>query len=135
MNNDYELRKILTKSKTIATVGFSSNPQRPGYYVPEYLLNQGYHVIPVNPSLQEILGQKAYPDLLSVPEPVDVVQIFRPPDQVPAVVDQAIQIGAKAVWMQIGAVNQEAAQKAADAGLTVVTDRCMMVEHKRLVGT
>ena len=132
--NDYELRNILIKSKTIATVGFSKDPKRPGYYVPRYMMDKGYHVIPVNPSIQEILGQKAFPDLLSIPEPVDMVQIFRPPAEVPAVVDQAIQIGAHVIWMQIGAVNPQAAQKASDAGLAVVTDLCLMIEHKRLVG-
>jgi predicted CoA-binding protein len=132
--NDYELRKILINSKAIATVGFSQDPKKPGYYVPQYMMDKGYHVIPVNPSFQEILGQKAYPDLLSIPEPVDIVQIFRPPAEVPAVVDQAIQKGARVIWMQIGAVNPEAAQKAIDAGLVVVTDLCMMIEHKRLVG-
>lgn len=132
--NDYELRKILIESKTIATVGFSNNPKKPGYYVPRYMMDKGYHVIPVNPSFQEILGQKAYPDLLSIPEPVDMVQIFRPPAEVPAVVDQAIQIKAQVIWMQIGAVNPQAAQRASDAGLAVVTDLCIMIEHKRLVG-
>ena len=132
--NDDALRKILTDSRTIATVGFSNNPKKPGYYVPQYMMDKGYRVIPVNPSIQEILGQKAYPDLLSIPEPVDMVQIFRAPSEVPAVVEQAIQIGAKVIWMQIGAVNPQAAQRASDAGLAVVTDLCIMIEHKRLVG-
>ncbi len=132
--NDYELRNILINSKTIATVGFSKDPKRPGYYVPRYMMDKGYRVIPVNPSIQEILGQKAFPDLLSIPEPVDMVQIFRPPAEVPPVVDQAIQIGAHVIWMQIGAVNPQAAQRASDAGLAVVTDLCLMIEHKRLVG-
>lgn len=131
--NDDALRKILTDSRTIATVGFSNNPKKPGYYVPQYMMVKGYRVIPVNPSIQEILGQKAYPDLLSIPEPVDIVQIFRAPPEVPAVVEQAIQIGAKVIWMQIGAVNPEAGQRASDAGLAVVMDRCLMIEHKRLV--
>lgn len=131
--NDDALRKILIDSRTIATVGFSNNPKKPGYYVPQYMMDKGYRVIPVNPSIQEILGQKAYPDLLSIPEPVDMVQIFRAPSEVPAVVEQAIQIGAKVIWMQIGAVNPEAGQRASDAGLAVVMDRCLMIEHKRLV--
>jgi predicted CoA-binding protein len=132
--NDYELRKIFEISKTIATVGFSTNPERPGYYVPQYLMEHGFQVIPVNPSITEILGQKAYADLTKIPEKIDVVQIFRPPEAVPAIVDQAIQIGARVVWMQLGAANEEAAQRARDAGLTVVMDRCMMVEHRRLIG-
>lgn len=131
--NDDALRKTLIDSRTIATVGFSNNPKKPGYYVPQYMMDKGYRVIPVNPSIQEILGQKAYPDLLSIPEPVDMVQIFRAPSEVPAVVEQAIQIGAKVIWMQIGAVNPEAGQRASDAGLAVVMDRCLMIEHKRLV--
>ncbi len=120
--------------RTIATVGFSTNPSRPGYYVPEYLMLKGYRVIPVNPTIQDALGQKAYPDLLSVPDRVDVVQIFRRPEDVPAIVEQAIKIGAKVIWMQIGATNPEAVKTAQAAGLGVVTDKCMMVEHKRLLG-
>lgn len=133
--NDSQLRQILSGSHTIATVGFSSNPDRAGYYVPEYLLEQGYHVIPVNPTLKNVLGQKAYPDLLAVPERVDIVQIFRAPEEVPAVVEQAIQIGAKVVWMQPGAGNRKAAKRAQEAGLSAVVDRCMMVEHNRLIGS
>lgn len=120
--------------RTIATVGFSTNPERPGYYVPEYLISKGYHVIPVNPMIQEVLGQKAYPDLLSVPEKVDVVQIFRRPEDVPAIVEQAIKIDARVVWMQLGVQNADAAKVAEAAGLQVVMDKCMMIEHKRLFG-
>lgn len=130
--NDAQLKEIFENSRTIATVGLSSNPQRPGYYVPEYLILKGYRVIPVNPTMEEALGQKAYPDLLAVPEKVDVVQIFRPPEEVPAIVEQAIKIGARVVWMQIGAANPDAAQVAQAAGLSVVMDKCMMIEHKRL---
>jgi predicted CoA-binding protein len=130
--NDAQLKEIFENSHTIATVGLSSNPQRPGYYVPEYLILKGYRVIPVNPTMEEALGQKAYPDLLAVPEKVDVVQIFRPPEEVPAIVEQAIKIGARVVWMQIGAANPDAAQVAQAAGLSVVMDKCMMIEHKRL---
>ena len=93
---------------------------------------KGYRIIPVNPTLKEAFGQKAYPDLLAVPEKVDVVQIFRPPEQVPAIVEQAIKIGAKVVWMQLGAVNPDAAKTAEAAGLMVVLNKCMMIEHKRL---
>ncbi len=132
--NDDELRELYQTIKTIATVGYSTEPSKPAYYVPEYLSLIGYHVIPVNPAIQEGLGHKAFPDLLSIPEPVDVVQIFRRPDQVPPIVDQAIAIGAKVVWMQRGAANPQAAQVAQAAGLTVVMDKCMMIEHKRLYG-
>ena len=118
--------------KTIAVVGLSSRPERPGYYVPAYLQEQGYRIIPVNPNLQEALGEKAYPDLTSIPERVDLVQIFRRPEAVPPFVEQAIAIGAKSIWMQLGIVNQEAAEKARAAGLDVVMDACILVEHRRL---
>lgn len=131
---DPEMKDMFQTVRTIATVGFSTNPSRPGYYVPEYLMLKGYRVIPVNPTIQDALGQKAYPDLLSVPDRVDVVQIFRRPEDVPAIVEQAIKIGAKVIWMQIGATNPEAVKTAQAAGLGVVTDKCMMVEHKRLLG-
>ena len=131
--NDAEIKAILESAHTIATVGFSTNPQRPGYYVPEYMMHKGYRVIPVNPLLEQVLGQKAYPDLLAVPDKVDVVQIFRPPAEAPAIVEQAIKIGAKVVWMQIGATNRDAAAVAQAAGLLVVMDKCMMIEHKRLI--
>ncbi len=131
--NDAEIKAILESAHTIATVGFSSNPQRPGYYVPEYMMHKGYRVVPVNPLITEVLGQKAYPDLLAVPDKVDVVQIFRPPAEAPAIVEQAIKIGAKVVWMQIGATNRDAAAVAQAAGLLVVMDKCMMIEHKRLI--
>ncbi len=130
--NDAQMIEMYQTVHTIATVGLSTQPARAGYYVPQYLIGKGYRVIPVNPMLQEAFGQTAYPDLLAVPEKVDVVQIFRPPQDVPAIVAQAIQIGAKYVWMQIGAANPDAAQTAAAAGLGVVVDKCMMIEHKRL---
>jgi predicted CoA-binding protein len=115
-------------------VGFSTSPEKPAYYVPGYLLEMGYHVIPVNPTAQEIMGQKAYPNLLAVPDKIDVVQIFRPASEALAIVDQAIQIGAKVVWMQEGIVNDAAAERARAAGLQVVMDKCMMKTHQRLFG-
>ena len=133
--NDTQMREMFQTARTIAVVGLSTNPARPGFYVPEYLMLKGYRVIPVNPTIEEALGQKAYPDLLSVPEKVDVVQIFRRPEDVPAIVEQAIKIGAKYVWMQIGAANHDAARAAEAAGLGVAMDKCMMVEHKRLFAT
>ena len=99
----------------------------------KYLQDQGYRIVPVNPRADTILGEKSYPDLASIPEKVDVVDIFRRSDDVPPVVDQAIDIGAKAVWMQLGIVNEDAAVKAREAGLGVVMDRCMLVEHRNLV--
>lgn len=132
IQNDHELKEILTSVKTIASVGASSNPEKPSYGVVIYLIEHGYHVIPVNPAAFEILGEKSYPDLASIPERVDVVQVFRRPEDVPPVVDAAIQIGAKVVWMQEGITNEDAAAKAEAAGLKVVMDKCMMKVHKRL---
>ena len=125
------IRRLLDTTKTIAVVGLSSRPGRPGYYVPAYLQSQGYRIIPVNPFIESALGEKSYPDLLAVPEPVDLVLLFRRSEAVPPFVEQAIEIGAKAVWMQLGILNQAAAEKARQAGLDVVMDACMLVEHKR----
>ena len=126
------IESILKQTRTIAVVGFSSDPAKPAQYVPAYLKNHGYRVIPVNPTLSEGLGEKAYPDLLSIPEPVEVVLIFRRSEAVPPIVQDAIQIKAKAVWMQQGIVNEEAAAQGRAAGLEVVMDRCMMMEHTRI---
>lgn len=128
------MRRLLEESKTIAVVGLSSREGRPGYYVPAYLQGQGYRIIPVNPYLEESLGEKAYPDLLSIPdeETIDVVEIFRRPEHIPPIVEEAIQIGAGAIWMQLGIVNEQAAETARAAGLDVVMDACMLVEHKKI---
>lgn len=123
---------ILRNCNTIAVVGLSSRPERAGYYVPAYLQRHGYRIIPVNPYLEQALGEKAYPDLLSVPETVELVLIFRRSEAVPPFVGQAIQIGAKAVWMQLGIINTPAAEVANDTGLKVVMNACMMVEHRRM---
>jgi predicted CoA-binding protein len=104
------------------------------YGIAEYLKGQGYHIIPVNPTTTEVLGEKSYPDLESVPEKIDVVQVFRRPEDVPPVVDSAIKVGAKVVWMQEGIVNEQAAAKARRAGLQVVMDACMRATHRRLIG-
>ncbi len=125
------IERVLSTSKTIAVVGLSSQREKAGYFVPEYLQSQGYRIFPVNPMLEQALGEKAYPDLLAVPQPVDLVLIFRRSEAIPPFIDQAIQIGARAVWTQLGIFNAEAAQKAKDAGLDVVMDVCMMVEHRR----
>lgn len=126
-------RRILETVKTIAVVGLSSIKTRAGYTVPAYLQESGYRIIPVNPFLTESLGEKAYPDLPSVPEPVDMVLIFRRPEYIPPIVEQAIDIGAEVVWMQLGIVNVEAAAKARKAGLEVVMDSCCAVDHRRLL--
>jgi predicted CoA-binding protein len=122
--------KLLKESENIAVVGFSRSPSKAGYYVPAYLQAQGYRIIPVNPNLQEGLGEPAYPTLEDVPGPVDLVLIFQRSENVPPFVDQAIAIGAKGVWMQSGIAHPEAAAKARAAGLDVVQNRCMMVEHR-----
>ncbi len=124
------IQEILQQSKTIAVVGLSSNPARPSYEVAEYLKRAGYKIIPVNPNEKEILGEKAYPDLLSIPEPIDVVDIFRKPEAVPAIVREAIQKKAKVVWMQPGAENYDAADAAQAAGLETVVGMCRRAEHQ-----
>jgi len=134
MNSDAKLKEILSSPKTIASVGLSSNQEKDSYWVVSYLMEQGYRVIPVNPTATEILGEKSYPNLSAIPEKVDIVQIFRKPEDVPPVVDEAIKIGAKVVWMQEGIVHEEAAQKARQAGLDVVMDACMRATHRRLIG-
>lgn len=133
MNSDKEMKEILLSAKTIASVGLSSNQEKESYWIASYLREQGYRIIPVNPTATEILGEKAYPDLSSVPEKVDVVQVFRKPEDVPPVVDEAIQIGAKVVWMQEGISHEESAQKARAAGLQVIMDACMRATHRRLM--
>lgn len=134
MNDDQMMKDILLSTKTIASVGLSSNQEKESYWIVSYLKEQGYRIIPINPTADEILGEKAYPDLESVPEKIDVVQVFRRPEDVPPVVDSAIKVGAKVVWMQEGIVNEEAAQKAREAGLQVVMDACMRMTHRRLIG-
>jgi predicted CoA-binding protein len=134
MNNDQTMKDILLSTKTIASVGLSSNTEKESNRIVSYTKDQGYHIIPVNPTATEILGEKANSDLESFPEKIDVVQIFRKPEDVMPVVDDAIKVGAKVVWMQEGIVNEEAAQKAREAGLQVVMDACMRATHRRLIG-
>lgn len=128
------IRRILNTSRTIAIVGLSDKSERASNFVGSYLKSEGYKVIPVNPSKQEILGEKCYPDLKSIPVPVDVVDIFRRPDECVNIVKEAMAIGAKAVWMQLGIVNRDAAELAVQNGLYVVMDRCMKMEHGRYSG-
>lgn len=129
------IRSILAGARTIALVGLSKDPQRPSYFVASYLHYEGYRIIPVNPTATEILGQRSYPDLQSIPEPVDLVDIFRPAAACMEIVEQAIAIRAKAVWMQLRIVNLAAAQRAKEAGLQVVMDRCVKMEHGRYNGS
>jgi len=124
---------LLRASKTIAVVGLSSRRSRPSYGVSEYMQSQGYRIIPVNPNEAEILGEKSYATLEEIPEPVDIVDIFRRSELVGEIVDAAIKIGARGIWMQEGVVNEEAAAKARDAGLEVVMDRCILKEHRKML--
>lgn len=127
------IAEILDAAKTIAVVGLSSRRIRPSYGVSEYLQSAGYRIIPVNPQETEVLGEKCYPDLDSIPEKVDIVDIFRRPEAVPEIVEAAIRIGAKVVWMQEGIAHEEAAARARAAGLEVVMDRCLLKEHRKTV--
>jgi predicted CoA-binding protein len=122
---------ILTSYKTIAVVGLSSNPARPSYGVTEYMQSSGYHIIPVNPNETDVLGEPSYPRLEDAPQKIEIVDVFRRPEEVAPVVDAAIRVGAKVIWMQLGIANEAAARKAQAAGLTVVMDACMLVEHKK----
>ncbi|MGA3116090.1 MAG: CoA-binding protein [Syntrophobacteraceae bacterium] len=131
---DRDVRNILCSSKTIAVVGISAKEESPSHKVAKYLLEHGFKVIGVNPKCDEVLGGKCYPDLKSVPGHVDVVDIFRNLDAIAGVVEEAIEIGAGTVWMQLGLEHEEAAQKARRAGLNVVMNKCMKIEHSRLSG-
>jgi len=126
--------EILRSCKTLAVVGLSSDPHRASHGVSRFLQRAGYRIIPVNPNETEVLGEKAWPSLLDVPEPVDCAVIFRRPEHVPEIVEQAIRIGARALWMQQGISHAQAAERARSAGLLVVEDRCMMIELLRLQG-
>ncbi len=126
--------ELLKKYKTIAVVGLSSNPMRPSYDVTEYMQAAGYRIIPVNPNERKVLGEKSYARLEDVPEKIDIVNVFRRAEEVPAVVESAIRVGARVVWMQQGVENEEAAEKARAAGLMVIEDACILVEHRRRVG-
>jgi hypothetical protein len=127
-----EEEKILNSCQTIAVVGLSPRPDRPSYRVARYLKEQGYRIIPVNPRAKEILKEVCYPDLSSIPEAIDVVNVFRRSRKVPDIAEEAIKIRAKAIWMQEGVINEGAAAQAAEAGLLVVMDKCMLKEHQRL---
>lgn len=124
--------KILREYRNIAVVGVSPKPDRPSYRVASYLAEHSYNVIPVNPNAQQILGKPCYPSLSAIPEPVEVVDIFRRAEDVMPIVEEAIKIGAKVVWMQEGIINEPAASRAREAGLRVVMDKCMLKEHQRL---
>jgi predicted CoA-binding protein len=128
------LTRILAQSKTIAVVGLSANWYRPSYFAAKYLQEHGYRVIPVNPNYAEVLGERCYPSVAAIPEPVDVVDAFRKADEMPALAREAVAKGARVLWMQLGVRNEGAARIASDAGLDVVMDRCMKIEHARILG-
>jgi len=131
--SDQQIKDLLRSAHTIAVVGLSSSRLRASYGVAQYMQSAGYRIIPVNPNEQQVLGEKAYPRLEDVPEKIDVVDVFRRSEFVPAVVDSAIRIGARAIWMQEGVAYEAAAQRARAAGLFVVMDTCILKEHRRLL--
>jgi predicted CoA-binding protein len=128
------IRDLVRTARTIAIVGLSPNVLRPSNFVGFYLQRHGYRIVPVNPRESEILGEKSYPALMDIPFPVDVVDVFRAPDAVPAIAQEAVQIGARALWLQFGVISPEGASIAERGGLAVVMDRCMKVEHARHIG-
>ncbi len=131
INSPETIRRILDECRTIAVVGLSSDPSRASNSVSGYMRRQGYRVIPVNPNETSVFGEKSYPDLSAVPEKIDLVDVFRRADEAGKAVDEAIAVGAKAVWLQEGVIDSAAAQRAEDAGLMVVMDRCWLKEHIR----
>ena len=135
MDDDIQtLRRILRETKTIAVVGLSAHWYRPSYFAAKYMMDHGYRIIPVNPAYDEVLGQKCYKSLRDIPEPVDMVDCFRRAQEIVPLAQDAVAIGAKTLWMQLGVVNHEAARIAEAAGLQVVMDRCVKIEHARLFG-
>jgi predicted CoA-binding protein len=128
------LRRILARSRTLAVVGLSAQWYRPSYFAAKYMQDHGYRIIPVNPRYAEVLGERCYPELRSIPEAVDIVDCFRKPAEISAIAEDAIAIGAKVLWMQLGIVNERAAARATGAGLDVVMNRCVKIEHARILG-
>jgi predicted CoA-binding protein len=129
-----ELRRILKTNHTIAVVGLSADWYRPSYFAAKYMQEHGFRIIPVNPKYDEILGEKCYPNLKAIPEPVDIIDVFRKPDDCVPIAQDAVAIGAKVLWLQLGVVNEEAARVAEAGGLEVVMDRCVKIEYARLFG-
>ena len=131
---DSLITELLEKARTIAVVGLSDKPHRDSYRVAAYLQDAGYRIIPVNPRCQSILGERCYPDLASIPDPIDIVDVFRRPEHIPAVVDAVLERGAGALWLQLGCGNPESEKRAAEAGLDVVSDKCIKIEHRSRFG-
>lgn len=134
IENRSEIQKLLANAKVIAVVGYSDKPYRTSHRIGQYLRSAGYKVYPVNPTIAEIDGEPSYPDLAAIPDPIDIVDVFRRSEYLSAIVDEAIAVGAKAIWAQLGVVDHNAAQRAEAAGLKVVMDRCIMVDHEQLLG-
>ncbi len=134
MSTIAELRRILKTNHTIAVVGLSADWYRPSYFAAKYMQEHGFRIIPVNPKYDEVLGEKCYPNLKAIPEPVDSVDVFRKPDDCVPISEDAVAIGAKVLWLQLGVVNEEAARVAEAGGLEVVMDRCVKIEYARLFG-
>ena len=134
MSTIVQLRRILKESHTIAVVGLSADWFRPSYFAAKYMQEHGYKVIPVNPKYTEILGERCYPDLTSIPDKIDIVDVFRKSEDCVPIAQEAVAIGAKALWLQIGVINEEARQIAETAGLEVVMNRCVKIEYARLFG-
>ena len=128
------LRTLLLETRTIAVVGLSANWHRPSFFAAKYMQEHGYRIIPVNPAYPEVLGETCYPSLAAIPEPVDMVDVFRKPEDVLPLVDEAAAIGAKSFWMQLGVINRDAVTRAEAAGMKVVMDRCVKIEYARLFG-
>ncbi|MCG5501980.1 CoA-binding protein [Ectothiorhodospira lacustris] len=133
-DNMMTVRSVLLKTRTLAIVGLSDDWYRPSYFAAKYMQEHGYRVIPVNPRYERVLGEKCYPTLSAIPETVDLVDVFRKPSEAPGIAREAVAIGAKVLWLQIGVINDEARTIAETAGLTVIMDRCVKIEHARLFG-
>ena len=132
--NPQVVREVLANAKTIAVVGLSPNPMRPSHPVAQYMQRQGYRIVPVNPNETEILGETCYASLTDIPFPVDIVDVFRQPGAVPAIAEEAVKIGAQAIWLQLDVISPAGVAIAERGGLTVVMDLCIMVEHRRFFG-
>lgn len=131
-SSDERIASILRRAKTIAVVGLSSDETRPSHRVARYLQREGYRIVPVNPNETEVLGERAFPSLLDVPEQIDIVDVFRRPEHTPAVATESVRIGAKVLWLQVGIVNDEACRIAEEGGMDAVMDLCLLVEHHRM---
>ena len=134
MSSAHDIQRILQRCRTLAVVGLSAEAHRPSYFAAKYMLEHGYRIVPVNPKYPSILGQRCFPSLEAIDHPVDMVDVFRRPQDTPAIAEQAVAIGAKVLWLQLGVINEQARAIAAAGGLEVVQDRCVKIEHGRLFG-